>query len=205
MKTLSTLILSFICIVSCTSNQESHFESANTVVVEDSTDVENSTAIKDEPVKERTLEEIIKGFTDLYATAVKFDSAFIVGPDIYQIEFEHFCLFDKGVVVDSPYVGNYKMGRLVANNFASHLTVLKNGKPLFTKNITKKDFQGKVESALIKEGVLLFPNFQFVSNTFFFTYSLSIPITSVGVPVECKIDLNGNTEYYKIVSEKDFD
>ena len=205
MKKLFTQVFTILFIVGCNSNPETQFASASTVAAEDSTDLNVEPPPAPDPPKELSLEDIIKGYTDLYAKPEKFDSAFFVGADTYQIEFYHFCLFDKGVIVDSPYVGRYQMGRFVTHNFASQITILKNGKPLFKKYITKKDFDGKVEKALIKEGVLLFPDFNFSNNTFFFTYNLSIPITHVGIPVECKLDLQGNTEFYALKVEKEFD
>lgn len=192
MNKFSIIVFTIFIIISCNSNQENQLASEATEIKED------STSGHDEPSEGQSLEEIIKAFTDEYTKKEKYDSTFFIGTDLYKIEFEHYCLFDSGIVVDKPFVGIYKLDSFVTHNFATRFTVTKNGESPITRYITRDNFKGKVDSLYTSEGALLYPNFHVSEGAFFFTYSLSVPLTDVGIPVGCKIDLNGDMEFYPL-------
>lgn len=189
MNRILMVIIGLLFIVSCNSSQQKQAEIAAS---EDKGD--SAKNLEDESEGE-SLESIIKSVTDEYSIKVKLDSTFVIGADTFLVKFEHYCLLDSGITIRTPYTDIYKLDSFVAHNFASNLTILKNGETLLTKKITKKSFTGKTEPSLTNLGALSYCCFELSRSNFLFKYSLSIPLTDVGRGVACKVDLNGDIQF----------
>jgi hypothetical protein len=104
-----------------------------------------------------------------------------------------YCLKNSRITIPKKYVFEEKNPvDFVTYHFANYIKISKKGKTVFEKTIVKKDFDGVLNDQLKRYGVLHGPYLKFANDTFNVGYSVSIPITDIGVGVSVTVSKNGN-------------
>jgi hypothetical protein len=133
-------------------------------------------------------------FISLYQTPILIDTSFVGNDKKYEVIFHHFCTMDNRLIVPAMY--NFDTNKdFVTHNFASDLTVIVNKDTAFKKHITKATFKSlldKLDTPLIKYATLLYPILEISSDSIQIHYSISIPVTDIGIRADIKFDKKGN-------------
>ena len=125
-----------------------------------------------------------------YEKPVFIDTFFVDNGKRLEVLFHYWCTMDSGIIVPAKY--NFDINRdFVTHNFTSDLVVLFDKDTLFEKPITKSTFDTLLESSLKKYATLLYPGFTIKNDSIEIHYSISIPVTDVGIGVNIKFDKNG--------------
>jgi len=131
-----------------------------------------------------------KEFIAAYPKPVFIDTFFVYNGKKFEAVFRHFCTMDKGLVVPARY--NFDTNKdFATHNFISDLILLSDNDTLFKKQITKSTFDNLLDSSLKKYATLLYPNFYIKNDSIEINYSISIPVTDIGVSVNIKFDKKG--------------
>lgn len=147
-------------------------------------------------VDEEMQADILKEYENNYVNKVFLDSTVTIGSDIFRIRLKHSCLFDSSVVVPKKYVSLFGMDQFITHNFDSDLKVEKNGTIIINRMITKSDFNHLLDNNLKKYGVLLYPDLGIEDTSIQINYSISIPLTDVGVGVYVTFLNDSTLKYY---------
>jgi hypothetical protein len=139
-----------------------------------------------------TYEEVKKEFERRYTDTLRVDSTYFVDRDTVQLHFSHYCNGNI-IVIPAKYNWGPKKTEYVAYGFVSEIALVRGGKVIFHRMITKARFDPLLDESLMAFGVLLFPNVSFdeARRVFSFDYSISIPLTDVGTAVVLEIGLDG--------------
>lgn len=140
---------------------------------------------------DKELNEIVRAYTQMYNTPFVSDSSYLLGNDTFSVSLRHASLMDNAVVVPGKYVDIYGMDSFVTHNFSSSIKVKKNGAVLMERNISKSEFNNFLNPNLKAYGVLLYPSVQSFADSIEINYSVSIPLTDVGVRVGISVRKNG--------------
>ena len=89
----------------------------------------------------------------------------------------------------------YKLDSFVTHNFMTELVLKKNNKVLTKKEVVKKDFTPFLTDQLKEYAVLLSPSVNLSQMGINLDYSISIPLTDVGVGVTMILKYNGSVTY----------
>ena len=134
-----------------------------------------------------------KEFISLYQKPILIDTSFIDNGKKYKVIFHHFSTMDNELVVPAKY--NFDTNKdFTTHNFASDLTVLADKDTVFKKHITKATFKSLLDTLgtpLNKYATLLYPTLEINNDNIQIHYSISIPVTDVGVGVSIKFDKKG--------------
>lgn len=133
-------------------------------------------------------------YISLYQKPVLIDSSFVDNGKKYRIVFHHFSTMDSGLVVPAKY--NFDTNKdFVTHNFVSDLTLLLGKDTVFQKQISKTMFSNllnTLETPLNKFATLLYPTLDINKDSIKINYSISIPVTDVGIRANIKFDMKGN-------------
>ncbi|MFT3935918.1 MAG: hypothetical protein QM726_19975 [Chitinophagaceae bacterium] len=132
-------------------------------------------------------------FISLYTKKVVIDTYFVDNGRKYEIIFRHFSTMDNGLVVPAKY--NFDTNKdFVTHNFVSDLAVISEKDTVFKKHITKATFKPLLDTLntpLNKYATLLYPTLVIDNDSIQIHYSISIPVTDVGLGVYIKFDTKG--------------
>jgi hypothetical protein len=135
-----------------------------------------------------------KEFISLYQKPVLIDTSFVDQDKKYEVIFHHFSIMDNGLVVPDKY--NFDTHKdFTTHNFVSDLAVLSDKDTVFKKQITKATFNSlldTLDTPLSKYATLLYPTLKLNNDSIQIHYSISIPVTDVGIGVNIKFDKKGN-------------
>jgi hypothetical protein len=120
------------------------------------------------------------------------DSVFHFGGDTFRLNVKHYCLWDSAIKVPKKYVYMYKLDSFVTHNFATDIKLDKNNSTILQKTIYKRDFNKFLRPQLRDYGALLCPEMSLSNDTIQSGYSISIPLTDVGIGLTMGIDHNGH-------------
>jgi hypothetical protein len=154
-----------------------------------------------EPTFDEAKADLIKSYSEIK----KIDTLIIDDKDSLAIHFKYYCLHDSSTIVPARYIAwKDEKKDFTANNFASKIIIIKNRDTIFNRIVYKKGFAPVVDEELKKYGVMVdagFQGYEKVKGKLLFDYTVSIPMTDVGVPVFLTIDKKGNyavhDEYYE--------
>lgn len=106
---------------------------------------------------------------------------------------KYYCSFDNAIIIPQKYVWETSNKSFKTHNFLQDITIVIEQDTLFNKTFTKSDFSDFLYPELKKYAVLMFLNFTYdkQNNLFNFDYSISIPITDVGIGCRLTIDKKG--------------
>jgi len=176
----------FLTLISCSSGSQktnTQVDTTKSVIVTDTTQQDSEEEI-----------DFRKEFISLYQKPVLIDTFFIDNGKKYKVIFHHFCTMDNGLVVPAEY--NFDTNKdFTTHNFVSDLTVLSDKDALFKKHITKAIFNSMLDTLdtpLNKYATLLYPTLKLNNDSIQIHYSISIPVTDVGIGVNINFDKKGN-------------
>lgn len=110
-----------------------------------------------------------------------------------KLSFKYYCLKDNGIHIPKQYIYDTRVKPFTTHNFTSQIVVCKAGDTLLNQTISKGTFTDQLSPQLQKYGCLLYPNISFdqEKKEINVGYSISIPVTDIGVPVRLVVDKNG--------------
>ena len=80
----------------------------------------------------------------------------------------------------------------VTHNFVSDLIVITNKDTILKKHITKATFKSLLDTTLNKYATLLYPTLDIKNDSIRIHYSISIPVTDLGIGANLEFDKKGN-------------
>jgi hypothetical protein len=137
--------------------------------------------------------EVKRELIESYSKILSIDTTFYIDADKYKIVLMHYCTLDSAIVIPARYDFDTHTD-FITSNFESTIKIIKNQDTIFNKVIEKTLFKKLLFPQLDSFAILLFPNFKLSNDTIEIHYSISIPITDVGVSATIKIDTSGS--YY---------
>jgi hypothetical protein len=149
--------------------------------------------VKNDPNHELNgiLEDYLKGYKTPYTK----DTSFLVGNDTLRIRIKHYCLLDSAISLPERYLTIYDLDSFITHNFESEIQLEKNETPISNTIIKKENFAQFLNPELVKYGVLLYPEVRIEKGRIFIDYSISIPLTDVGIPVNIELKGDGTIIY----------
>lgn len=155
---------------------------------------------------EESFSEVKRDLLKSYNQIKKTDTTIVDNGDTLNVHFKYYCLHDSLAIVPAHYMwGDAPKKDFIANNFASKIIVIKNRDTIFNRIIYKKEFNPVIFDALKKYAIMfdaVFREYEKARGTLLFAYTISIPLTDVGVLTYLTIDKKGNyvihDEYYKL-------
>lgn len=153
------------------------------------------TEVTDEDTED--LRSILSDYVQQYNNPYVVDSSYIMEKDTIKVSLKHYCLMDSAITIPKKYVGMYKLDSLVTHNFITLLRVEKNGKEVVNRKIQKEDFEKYLEPSLQNYAVLFSPIVKKGESFIVLNYSISIPLTDVGIGVRSVINQDGTVSFEK--------
>jgi hypothetical protein len=198
----SNLLLLIFCAVlySCNNNRNGDAtdqQLSDSAKIQDSVVKEN---VSQKPAEDEDSEElgnILSDYVQQYSKPYVFDSSYVFGEDTVKVLVKHFCLMDSAIIIPKKYVGMYKLDSLITHNFVTLLKVEKNGKEVVNRKIQKNDFEQYLDPYLKSYATLLYPHIKKLEDSIALDYSISIPLTDVGIGVRAIIKLDNNILFEK--------
>jgi hypothetical protein len=136
---------------------------------------------------------IIEDFKRQYHKNYNVDTIFNRGSDSFRLVFDYKCLFDNGLTIPVKYVGIYGLQSFKAHNFIANLLLYKNNSKIVDEKITKSSFVNQTDENLKQYGDLLYPSLKVEDSLIKVHFSISIPLTDVGVGANYIVKLNGQS------------
>ncbi len=135
------------------------------------------------------LAEIRRLYPERYKTDYRVNLA---TPDsIYHFLVRHYCLYDSAVIVPSRY--NFDTNApFTTHNFETEILITRGEDTLVRKKVIKDDFRGNLFPALDSFGVMLPPTCKVNHSKLILEYSISVPVTDVGIGLTLLVDTMGN-------------
>jgi hypothetical protein len=144
--------------------------------------------------EEEEIKSFIRQMAQLCENPVTKDTVFIIGKDSISLTFNHNCTGDS-FPLPAKYLETYKLDRFFAHSLKSEIEVKKNGVSILNKRIEKRDFGSLIDGDLKEYAVLLYPNLGTTGDTIYIDYSISIPLTDIGIGVRANILKDGSIQY----------
>lgn len=144
--------------------------------------------------EEQEIKKMISNMSQLCENAITMDTSFMVGKDSILVVFSHSCTGDS-FPIPARYLEPYHLDHFMAYPLRSEIIVEKNRKRILYTKITKDDFISLLDHSLNKYGVLLYPDLEISGDTINISYSISIPLTDVGIGVRATILIDGNIHF----------
>ena len=148
--------------------------------------------VPDDDNPEPSLGEIYKECIDRYTHPVIIDTVFRIGGAPYHLRLKHYCLMDSTIHLPKDYVTPFHLDSFVTHNFVSDLSLEKEGREILRRSFVKNDFDKFLYPEEKSYGVLLCPNLRLGGDSIQLGYSISIPLTDVGVGAYVTIDADGH-------------
>lgn len=141
-------------------------------------------------------------YLESYNDVENIDTSFVNGKDILHVKVKYYCL--RNSVLRIPRIYNFAEKRkkdFVTHEFASDVLITNNKDTLFNKVVLSNWFYPIIGTQLKRYGILFSPNiskFNRIKGEVVLQYSISIPITDIGVGVYLVVDKYGN---YKVLKK----
>ena len=142
--------------------------------------------------EEPSLAEIYKECIDRYTHPKVIDTVFKMGGDSYRLRLHHYCLMDSGIHVPKYYTKLFHLDSFVTHNFATDITLYRGDHEILRRTIVKKDFNQLLFPQLKSYAILFPPDLRLRRDSIILGYSISIPLTDVGVGLSAVIDGQGS-------------
>jgi len=122
--------------------------------------------------------------------------------DTIHLYCKYYCLHDSALIIPKKYSWSEKdHSDFVAHNPVTRIVLINNRDTVYNKIVAREEFNNVLYEALRNYVILLRPDYiGFDKNTgeVAISYSISIPITDLGVPATIAINEKGN---YRILDE----
>lgn len=189
MKLISLTFIIIVFITSCRQRVEKN-SSLNTSI-DSSTTKRDTEEMSEYPDTKELRKEYILNYNKIEEVDSSFTDS--EGKQIH-VRTKYYCLFDNAIIVPEQYVWEDTNQTFSTHNYSQDILITIDNDTIFNKTITKRDFADKLYPELRNYAVLMFPNFEYdkAKHVFAFGYSLTIPITDIGVGWRLLIDEKGN-------------
>jgi hypothetical protein len=136
------------------------------------------------------LPEILQNYIETYRNKINVDTSFDYAGERLRIVFKYYCTYDSSLRLPGKYVGVYGLKEFVTHSFKSILTIRLGERLVIDTVIDKNVFEDNLFEEEKLYGALLYPNLSFSKQAVKIDYSISVPLTDVGVGVslECSFD-----------------
>jgi hypothetical protein len=151
----------------------------------------SAAAAADDVSEEPSLDEIYQECIDRYAHPKVIDTVFKMGDDRFRLRLKHYCLMDSGVHVPKTYTKLFHLDSFVTHNFVTDITLDRGDQEILRRTIVKRDFNQLLFPALKSYAILFPPDLRLGRDSVILGYSISIPLTDVGVGLSAVIDGQG--------------
>jgi len=147
-------------------------------------------------------DEVKADLLSTYNKVENIDKTIIDGSDTLLLHCKYYCLHDSSLVIPAKYdwSGGGKK-EFITHNFASQIILVKNKDTLLNKTFKKVDFNNVLYTQLQKYAIMFSPaygGFNKERGEFAIDYSVTIPLTDVGVSACISVDKNGK---YRVLDE----
>ena len=191
MELISKLITSIslcICMIGCNSQGGTSASTQPAVPTSDTVKQENKRT--DTGFTQIDLHKELQDYIKSYKDTVRVDTSFEYNHEKLKISFKHYCTYDSALHLPSKYIGMYALKEFTTHNFKSILKISSGGNLMIDTTITKEMFSDKIFEEEKSYGALLYPHLSFSDKVVTIDYSISIPLTDVGVgaSLECGYD-----------------
>ena len=209
MKIFIVLVLVMI-LGSCSGthiNNESVSKQVKTVNnnVKNQKSIDSQMAVGDRPDSGQagpTFKEVLADRISSYNKVEYIDKMIVDGKDTIQLHETYYCLHDSSLFVPKQYLwGGDKTKDFRTNNFATKIVVICKKDTVLNKVFERDDFNSALSDQLKKFAIIFdagYLGYNKEKEEFALSYSISIPLTDLGVPAYIIIDKKGN---YKILDE----
>jgi hypothetical protein len=165
----------------------------------DSTKKDSSISVKAaQPKEEFNEEEDFKNYilemTHICENPFTKDTVFTIGNDTFSVAVNHSCTGDS-FQLPARYLTLVKGKPFTAHNLKTNIVIEKNGVSILDKRIEKEDFKAVSDEVLNQNAVLLYPILKQTGDSICIDYSLSIPLTDVGIGVRATILKDGSMNF----------
>jgi hypothetical protein len=209
MKNIILVVLSLLFLVCCNDKSQKSIQNStqhsSSIVPKSKTNldslnrksIEEQMALGDRPDSEQETPSIAKERERLinsYSKIAKIDTTIIFNGNNLQIQLIYYCLKDSALVIPKIFVFDEKNPKdFNTYDFASKILISTDKDTLFKRVIGKQEFYPIISKQLQKYGTLRIPTLSISSdkNLIRFHYSISIPVTDIGVGVYLLIDKSG--------------
>lgn len=182
----------FLTLLGCSSGENKSTTQADATKTSKQIDSTKAAAKVDTTEEEDESQvDVRKELIASYEKPILIDTFFIDDSKKVEAVFRYLCTRDSAIKVPARYNFDTKKD-FVTHDFISDLTLLSGKDTLFKKQITKSTFDNLIDSSLKKYATLLFPVFSIDNDSIKIEYSITIPVTDVGVGVYVKFGKNGN-------------
>ncbi|MBS1662276.1 MAG: hypothetical protein JST68_14625 [Bacteroidetes bacterium] len=136
------------------------------------------------------LPKILKDYIEGYKKTIEVDTSFNFNEKKLEIVFKHYCTYDSALHLPSRYVRVYGLEKFVTHNFKSTIKISLGESIIIDTVISKELFKDEIFEEEEMYGALLYPSLSFSKKDVTVDYSISVPLTDVGVGVslECRYD-----------------
>jgi hypothetical protein len=167
--------------------------------------IDSQMALGNRPDSEQagpSFQEVLAERLAAYNKVENIDKLVIDGKDSLQLHETYYCLHDSSLMVPKHYMwGGDTTKDFVTHNFAAKVVVIKNKDTVLNRTFKKNDFNKTLFEALKKYAIIFdasYIGYNKEKGEFALGYSISIPLTDVGVPAYLVVDKKGN---YKVLDE----
>jgi Domain of unknown function (DUF4738) len=151
-----------------------------------------------------SFEEVKSELLSQYNKVERIDTTVVVNNDSLHVHEKYYCLKDNAVVVPKKYLwGGDTTKDFVTHSFVSSIMVIRNKDTIINKIFSVKDFNSVIYAEERQYAILFDSNFDGYNELYdglVFGYSITIPLTDVGVAAYMVIDKNGK---YRPVNDFD--
>jgi hypothetical protein len=191
MELISKLITSIslcICIIGCDSQGETSASTQPAAPTSDTVKRENKKT--DTGFAQIELHKGLQDYIKAYKDTVRVDTSLEYNHEKLKISFKHYCTYDSALHLPSKYIGIYGLKEFTTHDFKSILKISSGENLIIDTTITKEMFKDKIFEEEKSYGALLYPHLSFSDKGVTIDYSISIPLTDVGVgaSLECSYD-----------------
>lgn len=139
--------------------------------------------------------DVYNDYVSEYEKRHTIDTGFAVGADSFRLQLTHYCLHDSAIKVPREYVYMYGLDSFVTHNFATTVRLDRNNRTILQRIVHKEDFDALLDKGLKKYSALLYPEMGVVKDSVYLYYSISVPLTDVGIGVHMVVDRAGGITY----------
>lgn len=139
----------------------------------------------------RELQNIVQDYIRLYGDTIKIDTSFNRNEKKITVSFRHFCTYDSLIHLSGKFVGIYGLKEFITHDFKSTLKITNGEEIVIDTAISKEIFKDEIFSEETLNGVLLYPNLSFSYDKMLIDYSISVPLTDIGIGVSLECKYNG--------------
>lgn len=191
MKLGIKLIIGVVLCISVNGCNNQKGTSASTQVADQTSDtVKRENKKTDTGLAQTDLHKELQDYIKAYNDTLRIDTLLEYNHEKFKIIFKHYCAYDSALHLPNKYIGIYGLKEFTTHDFKSTLKISSGEILIIDTTITKEMFMDKIFEEEKSYGALLYPHLSFSDKGVTIDYSISIPLTDVGVgaSLECGYD-----------------